>query len=102
MIAPNSALCQVLSPPTQTQDQNEPVSQARNTTVSVINTATTKVIAQANPDAPGSGATEGGSPASGDSSTDKASDTKLTASGVAASSDKPGTKSDVAKKLYCN
>jgi hypothetical protein len=85
-IAPNSALCQVLSPPTASEPV-KPIQQATNEIIKTVTTSTPR--------------TDVGEVAFLDTKkTDSKSD-KTDAKEVA-SSDKTGAKNDSVKKTYCN
>jgi filamentous hemagglutinin family protein len=115
-IAPNSALCQILAPPTQTVPQT-PVMQAINSTVNIINTPPAGSItiamygpaslqiesAPATPSASStssSGGSGGGSGTASTSSPDKTDDKKVASNTTTATN--PGVSNEPAKKMYCN
>ncbi|WP_231949325.1 two-partner secretion domain-containing protein [Herminiimonas arsenitoxidans] len=107
-IAPNSALCQVLSPPTASEPV-KPVQQASNEIIRAVTQSTPKTdfdqVAFLDTKKQGDGSSGGsGSSASASSSTpdDKKSDDKKPDTKEVASNDKSGTKNEPAKKLYCN
>lgn len=99
-IAPNSALCQVLSPPTAS-DPVKPVQQASNEVIKTVTTSTPKAdFDQIFSDTKKTdGTTSGGSTTPDD---DKKSDDKKTGTKEVASNDKSGTKNEPVKKMYCN
>ena len=83
-IAPNSALCQVLSPPTASEPV-KPVQQASNEVIRTVNASVVPdPVAAKKPDEDKSKA-------------DNKADTK-----EIASNDKSGVKNDPVKKMYCN
>ncbi len=112
-IAPNSALCQVLSPPTASEPV-KPVQQASNEIIKTVTQSAPKTdfdqLAFLDTKKQGDGSS-GGSGSSGSSGTstpddkksddnkpdDKKADTK-----EVASNDKSGTKNEPTKKMYCN
>lgn len=113
-IAPNSALCQVLSPPTASEPV-KPVQQASNEIIKTVTASTPKTdfdqaafLDTKKTDTSGSGSTTtGGSSASAtpdDSKSDKTADKAAdkTDTKEVASNDKSGTKNEPAKKMYCN
>lgn len=103
-IAPNSALCQVLSPPTASEPV-KPVQQASNEVIKTITTSTPKtdfdqvafLDTKKTDGSTSSGSTTTSSADDGKKSDDKKTDTK-----EVASNDKSGTKNEPAKKMYCN
>lgn len=105
-IAPNSALCQVLSPPTASEPV-KPVQQASNEIIKTVNSSAPKTdfdqLAFLDTKKQGD-SSSGGSGASGSSSTpdDKKVDDKKPDTKEVASNDKSGTKNEPAKKMYCN
>lgn len=86
-IAPDSALCQVLSPPTASEP-NKPVQQASNEVIKTLTTSTPN--------------SSGGSSTSESVDGTKKADDKKSDTKEVASNDKSGTKNDTVKKLYCN
>ncbi|RXZ39031.1 filamentous hemagglutinin N-terminal domain-containing protein [Oxalobacteraceae bacterium CAVE-383] len=111
-IAPNSALCQVLSPPTASEPV-KPVQQATNEIIKTVTTSTPKTDFDqvafldtkktTSDSGSGGGATTGSASAGStpdDSKTDKAAD--KTDTKEVASTDKSGVKNDPVKKMYCN
>lgn len=105
-IAPNSALCQVLSPPTASEPV-KPVQQASNEIIKTVNSSAPKTdfdqLAFLDTKKQGD-SSSGGSGVSGSSSTpdDKKADDKKPDTKEVASNDKSGTKNEPAKKIYCN
>ena len=108
-IAPNSALCQVLSPPTASEPV-KPVQQASNEVIKTVTTSapktdfdqvafldTTKTTTS---DSGGSSGTAATGTAPDDSKSDKTAD--KTDTKEVASTDKSGTKNELVKKMYCN
>jgi hypothetical protein len=92
-IAPNSALCQVLSPPTASEPV-KPVQQAANEIIKTVVTSLPTESSAVFPDPAAGGKSSGtSSDKSSDKSADK-SDPKELASTVA--------KNEPAKKMYCN
>jgi filamentous hemagglutinin family protein len=117
-IAPNSALCQVLSPPTASEPV-KPVQQASNEVIKTVTTSTPKSgvvdlllfpidIQKTSTSTSDSGAT--GSASNGVTTTGSTPDDSKTADKAAdksdtkeiAANDKTGTKNEPAKKMYCN
>ncbi len=105
-IAPNSALCQVLSPPTASEPV-KPVQQASNEIIKTVNSSAPKTdfdqLAFLDTKKQGD-SSSGGSGPSASSSTpdDKKSDDKKADTKEVASNDKSGTKNEPTKKMYCN
>ncbi|MFC7288768.1 filamentous hemagglutinin N-terminal domain-containing protein [Herminiimonas glaciei] len=105
-IAPNSALCQVLSPPTASEPV-KPVQQASNEVIRTVTQSAPKTdldqLAFLDTKKQGDGSS-GGSGPSGSSSTpdDKKADDKKPDTKEVASNDKSGTKNESAPKMYCN
>lgn len=105
-IAPNSALCQVLSPPTASEPV-KPVQQASNEIIKTVNTSAPKTdfdqLAFLDTKKQGD-SSSGGSGSSGSSTTpdDKKVDDKKPDTKEVASNDKSGTKNEPTKKMYCN
>jgi filamentous hemagglutinin family protein len=105
-IAPNSALCQVLSPPSASEPV-KPVPQASNEIIRTVNSSTPKTdfdqLAFLDTKKQGD-SSSGSSGSSGSSSTsdDKKADDKKPESKEVASNDKSGTKNEPVKKMYCN
>ena len=103
VIAPNSALCQVLSPPTAAEPA-KPVQQASN---EVIRTVTTSTPSAFDPGAalfekkPTVADGSSGGAASGSLASDKKADEKTDQKELAAT-DKTGVKNEAIKKTYCN
>jgi hypothetical protein len=89
-IAPNSALCQVLSPPTASEPV-KPVQQASNEVIKTLSTSD---------GVPGSSSS--GSSNSGGAATSATPDDSKKTDKVEATSDKTGTKNEPTKKTYCN
>jgi filamentous hemagglutinin family protein len=118
-IAPNSALCQVLSPPTASQPV-KPVQQASNEIVKTVTTSAPKTdfdsiafldTKKTTSDTASGGSSTGGAASSGNTTTGSSTpDDSKTADKPAdktdtkevASNDKSGTKNEPAKKMYCN
>ncbi|RBA24552.1 filamentous hemagglutinin family protein [Herminiimonas fonticola] len=113
-IAPNSALCQVLSPPTASEP-NKPVQQASNEVIKTVTTAAPKTdfdqvafLDTKKTTTTSSGGTSGGSSATSttpdDTKSDKTADKPADKSDTkeVASNDKSGTKNEPTKKMYCN
>lgn len=110
-IAPNSALCQVLSPPTASEPV-KPVQQASNEVIKTVTTSAPKTdfdqvafldTKKTSDGASGSGGSSGSgstTTSSDDSKTDKPADKSDTKE--VASNDKSGTKNEPTKKMYCN
>lgn len=110
-IAPNSALCQVLSPPTASEPV-KPVQQASNEVIKTVTTSAPKAdfdqvafldTKKTSDGASGSGGSSGSgstTTTSDDSKTDKPADKSDTKE--VASNDKSGTKNEPTKKMYCN
>jgi len=96
-IAPNSALCQVLSPPTASEP-SRPVQQASNEIIKTVTAAAPSPSFAGAPVLPSS--TSSSDDKTDDKKTDKAAD--KTGSKEVASLDKAGTKNEPAKKMYCN
>lgn len=94
-VAPNSALCQVLSPPTASEPV-KPVSQALNTTVNIIATATQTLPGTDFIATPFAASSSGTKTAASDSKTDDktATPSQTTNTGP--------FKNETAKKMYCN
>lgn len=105
-IAPNSALCQVLSPPSASEPV-KPVPQASNEIIRTVNSSTPKTdfdqLAFLDTKKQGD-SSSGSSGSSGSSSApdDKKADDKKPESKEVASNDKSGTKNEPVKKMYCN
>jgi filamentous hemagglutinin family protein len=102
-IAPNSALCQILSPPTASEPV-KPVQQASNEIIKTVTASTPKTdfdqVAFLDTKKTASTNTSSGSstpPPADDKKADTKSDTK-----EVASNDKSGTKNEPVKKMYCN
>jgi filamentous hemagglutinin family protein len=121
-IAPNSALCQVLSPPTAS-DPVKPVQQASNEVIKTITTSTPKTdfdqvafldtkktdtsTSTVNTSTTSTSTSSGSAstpPAGDDKTADKSSDKPADKadSKEVASNDKTGTKNEPIKKTYCN
>lgn len=102
-IAPNSALCQVLSPPTASAPV-KPVQQASNEVIQTVTAMQATPVSQQDPvflSASTTASTGGTSSTSDDSKkADKVADKSDTKE--VASKDKSGTKNEPAKKMYCN
>ena len=110
-IAPNSALCQVLSPPTASEPV-KPVQQASNEVIKTVTTSAPKtdfdqvafLDTKKNTSTSSEGTSGGSSTTSTtpeDSKTDKKDEKKSDTKEVA-SNDKSGTKNEPVKKMYCN
>jgi filamentous hemagglutinin family protein len=105
-IAPTSQLCQVLAPPVAQNTSSEPVSQAINTTVNIINVVngTTSAIVprvSTGSTSPGaSGGTTGGTTGSTTGGTDAS--VKSDKSDTLVAKDAGAKKDEPVKKLYCN
>jgi hypothetical protein len=107
-IAPNSALCQVLSPPTASEPV-KPVQQATNEIIKTVTTMQSPSVSQqplsflnASSGSSSDAASSGGSDAKvADAKSDTQSDDKAASKDVVVA-DKSGTKSEPAKKMYCN
>jgi hypothetical protein len=93
-IAPNSALCQVLAPPSPS-DPAKPVQQASNEVIKSVANAQSTPVGQQSPVF-----TDVSSDTPKTTGTDKPADKADTKE--VASTDKSGTKNDPAKKMYCN
>ncbi len=105
-IAPNSALCQVLSPPSASEPV-KPVQQASNEIIKTVNSSTPKTdfdqLAFLDTKKQGdSSSGSSGSSGSGATPDDKKADDKKPESKEVASNDKSGTKNEPVKKMYCN
>jgi filamentous hemagglutinin family protein len=99
-IAPNSALCQVLSPPTASEPV-KPVQQASNEVIrTIIAAAPTRVSATNLAQASTPGATNDTS--SVDEKTPTNNDNKGASASGSASSQESGSKNDQIKKTFCN
>ncbi|WP_198083525.1 hypothetical protein [Variovorax sp. E3] len=100
-IAPNSALCQVLSPPTA----SEPTRPVQTATNEIIKTVTSVVPPSGGPSSPTEPNVNSTAPASppstNDKTADKKDDKKDDATKVASASD-PGKSQQPSKKMYCN
>jgi filamentous hemagglutinin family protein len=103
-IAPNSALCQILSPPTASEPV-KPVQQASNEVIKTVATAVPKTnfdeVAFLNTKKTDSGASSSSGTTSSGTDVKKA-DEKTADSKDLASNDKSGIKNEPVKKLYCN
>ena len=109
-IAPNSALCQVLSPPTASQPV-KPIQQASNEVIKTVTTSTPKTdfdqIAFLDTKKDGTNTSTTSSSSSTSSASGSADDTKKTDDKKSdtkevVSNDKSGTKNEPTKKMYCN
>lgn len=105
-IAPNSALCQVLSPPTASEPV-KPIQQASNEIIKTINSSTPKTdfdqLAFLDTKKQGDSSSGGSGPSASSSTPDeKKSDDKKADTKEVASNDKSGTKNEPTKKMYCN
>jgi hypothetical protein len=87
-IAPSSALCQVLSPPTASEPV-KPVQTAANEVIKTVSASTPR-------------SETGGPAATSSTPDDKAEMADKADTKELASNDKPGTKNEPAKKMYCN
>lgn len=85
-VAPNSALCQVLSPPTASEPV-KPVQLASNEVIKTVSAAVPRA--------------ETGGPAAVSATPDDKADSKADTKEIA-SNDKSGLKNEPVKKLYCN
>ncbi|MES2130690.1 MAG: filamentous hemagglutinin N-terminal domain-containing protein [Pseudomonadota bacterium] len=115
---PSASGCVAVVPPTQSQEPDEPISQALNTTVNLVNTITTTTlqtvplltIAKSVTPTSGGSAAQGTTPPAADAKSDnKTADTKADESKkddkkdtVAAAKDTGAKKDEPVKKLYCN
>jgi hypothetical protein len=86
-IAPNSALCQVLSPPTAAEPV-KPVQRATNQVVTTLASA--------------AGESKGGGAGNSATSITPGDDETSDKSAGPAASDKTGKQNDATKKMYCN
>ncbi|HEY4317412.1 MAG TPA: filamentous hemagglutinin N-terminal domain-containing protein [Herbaspirillum sp.] len=105
-IAPNSALCQVLSPPTASEPV-KPVQQASNEVIKTVTTSTPKTDLPAFLDTKkaGTDAASGGGATGSTADDSKTADSKTadkTDTKEVASNDKSGIKNEPTKKMYCN
>jgi filamentous hemagglutinin family protein len=107
-IAPNSALCQVLSPPTASE-RVKPVQKAINSTINVINLASAAPVpVTASPRNAPAGGNAGNGTSSASTTTSSASDDQKSEikkdekKDTLASKDSGAKKDEPVKKMYCN
>jgi hypothetical protein len=91
---PTLAGCTVVLPPVTQVAASEPITQAVNQTVALINTTT---IPTTNLSLDGGGLTSGTSSTTANWASNKAAGNNTTST-----STNPGTSNDTAKKMYCN